>query len=341
VNDKSDDTQAGPVGGVKPSPRLFQKWSRAQFWRPEEGAALAFGLDPTEVVEARPHDHTRLVAPDPAQHFASLARSSVARGDLEEEAHPADFLEWAESVELAFHDMWTTSINPRVPVGPDGKLENVRETMTRVSKFIEQRDALIEEWALAPSWTLREGACLANNMHPYLLSEHGTLPSKLPGSARVNRLIKFALRAMRQFKLQSDPTPAVFIAWSESVGFPFDAKWIEIVGEPSIDAEPARPSTREPAPTPNSDIDSPSANRTPAQGLGTRPRETMLKLIIGSAIGGYGYDPRMRKSEVPGSIAADLEALGIRVTAETVRKYLDDGAKLLSPDALKNYFKDD
>ena len=52
MNDGRDDTQARPVGGVKPSPNLFQKWSRAPYWGPEEGVALAFGLDPSRVVEA-------------------------------------------------------------------------------------------------------------------------------------------------------------------------------------------------------------------------------------------------------------------------------------------------
>jgi len=104
-------------------------------------------------------------------------------------------------------------------------------------EFIERRDELIKLWALAPTWTLREGACLANNVSPRLLSEHGNFPRRHPAAERVNRLIEFALRSMRQFKLSTDPTPAVFIAWSEGVGFPFDAKWIEVIGKPRIPAE--------------------------------------------------------------------------------------------------------
>ena len=105
-------------------------------------------------------------------------------------------------------------------------------------EFIERRDELIKLWALAPTWTLREGACLANNVSPRLLSEHGNFPRRHPAAERVNRLIEFALRSMRQFKLSTDPTPAVFIAWSENVGFPFDAKWIEVIGKPRIPAGP-------------------------------------------------------------------------------------------------------
>ena len=120
------------AGGVKPSPNLFQKWSRAPYWGPEEGVALAFGLDPAKVVENRPYDNPRLKAPDPAPHFAGLARRAVSQGDLEEQARPSAFLDWAEGVGLAFHDTWTS-----------------------------ERDELIEKWALAPTWTLEEGAMTA------------------------------------------------------------------------------------------------------------------------------------------------------------------------------------
>ena len=62
MRDKRDDTPPQPAGGVKPSPALFQKWSRAPYWRPEDGVALALGLDPSQVVEARFYDYLAGVA---------------------------------------------------------------------------------------------------------------------------------------------------------------------------------------------------------------------------------------------------------------------------------------
>ena len=237
MSDGRDDTQARPAGGVKPSPDLLQKWLHAPYWGPEEGVALAFGLDPSRVVEARQNDRPRLKAADPAPHFAKLARRAVSQGDLEEEAQPSAFLDWAEGAGLIFHETWTLTLNPRAPVGPGRAWETGRSTMKRVNEFIEQRDELIKLWALAPTWTLREGACLANNVSPRLLLEYGDFPRRHPAAERVNRLIEFALRSMRQFTLSTDPAPAVFIAWSENVGFPFDAKWIEVIGNPCIPAE--------------------------------------------------------------------------------------------------------
>ncbi len=102
-------------------------------------------------------------------------------------------------------------------------------------KFIEQRDELIGNWALAPTWTFEEGACLANTLSPHLMWRHENFPRPHHAAESVNRLLEFARRACRQHQISSHPTPAEFIAWSEGVGFPFDAKWLEAIGEPRVD----------------------------------------------------------------------------------------------------------
>lgn len=58
-------------------------------------------------------------------------------------------------------------------------------------------------------------------------------------------------------------------------------------------------------------------------GLSTKERITLLKLVIGMAIKGYGYDPAASKSSVPKEIADDLSKIGdLDVSDDTVRKYL-------------------
>ena len=341
MSDGRDDNQVGPVGGVKPSPDLLEKWLHALYWGPEEGVALAFGLDPAEIVETRPDDNPCLRAPDPIPHFAEIARCAVSRGNLEEYAEPSAFLDWAESAGITFHEFWTLMLNPRVPVGPGRTWETARETIKRVSEFIERRDEFIRNWALAPTWTLEEGACLANNVSPRRMSGRENFPRPHPAAENVNRLLEFARRARYKRQISNILTPAAFIAWSCRVGFRFDAKWLETIGEPRVDDGPAIRAAMDPISTPNPAAEPTQTPPIPEQEPGTRTRETMLKLIIGLAVDGYGYDPRSRRSEVPGSIANELSALGIPVTAETVRKYLDEGAKLLSPSALKNRFRDD
>lgn len=120
MSDGRDDTQARPAGGVKPSPDLLQKWSCSAYWGPNEGVALAFGLDPARVIESdiAGYHEPYLRARDPAPHFANLAHRAMAMRHLEHRARPSDFIAWAETVGLAFHDDWTSTLNPRISAGP-------------------------------------------------------------------------------------------------------------------------------------------------------------------------------------------------------------------------------
>ena len=98
---------------------------------------------------------------------------------------------------------------------------------------------------------------------------------------------------------------------------------------PQAEAVPAHPQYQAEGSTPK-----PMKLKPPvAENIGTKERETLLKIIIGMAIGGYGYDPLGRRSEVTGekdgSIHFDLESQGISVDADTIRKYLNEAKQLL------------
>ncbi len=56
--------------------------------------------------------------------------------------------------------------------------------------------------------------------------------------------------------------------------------------------------------------------------LATKERNTLLKLVIGMAMRGYGHDPASLKSDAPKVIAEDLASLEIGLEPDTVRKYL-------------------
>jgi hypothetical protein len=64
----------------------------------------------------------------------------------------------------------------------------------------------------------------------------------------------------------------------------------------------------------------------PVPELGSRERDTLLKLVIGMAVAGYSYAPTAARSEVPAEIASDLAKQGISVTDDTVRKWLKTAA---------------
>jgi hypothetical protein len=64
--------------------------------------------------------------------------------------------------------------------------------------------------------------------------------------------------------------------------------------------------------------------------LGNRERETLLKLVIGMAIGAYGHNPAAKKTDTVTQIVDDLARAGAPLSDETVRKYLKEAASLLS-----------
>lgn len=63
--------------------------------------------------------------------------------------------------------------------------------------------------------------------------------------------------------------------------------------------------------------------------LDVRERDSLLKLIISMAVGGYGYDPTAKRSSTVSSILEDAEKLGLIVSDETVRKYLKEASRII------------
>ncbi|MCP3055853.1 hypothetical protein [Aurantimonas marianensis] len=78
-----------------------------------------------------------------------------------------------------------------------------------------------------------------------------------------------------------------------------------------------------------SELEAAIADGTGKSSGATRERESLLKLIIGMATGGYGYDPMAARSPIPADIATDLQTHGVSLSEDTIRKYLREGAELL------------
>lgn len=68
--------------------------------------------------------------------------------------------------------------------------------------------------------------------------------------------------------------------------------------------------------------------------LATTERNTLLKLVIGMAVAGYGYDAKANKSPIPKQIADDLSERGLNVSDDTVRKYLKEAASAFLPESM-------
>jgi hypothetical protein len=88
--------------------KLVVEWARAPYWGPEEGAALAYGLDPKAVVRGSTagYDRPSLDGPTEARHLRDMALRAIDVSTLDERADPFEFLTWARSVGVEFHADW-------------------------------------------------------------------------------------------------------------------------------------------------------------------------------------------------------------------------------------------
>lgn len=70
--------------------------------------------------------------------------------------------------------------------------------------------------------------------------------------------------------------------------------------------------------------------------LGKRERDTLLKLVIGMAVRGYGYDPQAARNSATTEIAKDLEGLGMPIDSDTVKKWLNEAVDTVLPGDTQN-----
>lgn len=71
-----------------------------------------------------------------------------------------------------------------------------------------------------------------------------------------------------------------------------------------------------------------SANPVSEKVLTTTERNSLLTIAIAAAVDGYGHDPKSKKNSAPREIADSAVRLGLKLTDETVLKYLKEAAGL-------------
>jgi hypothetical protein len=165
---------------------------------------------------------------------------------------------------------------------------------------------------------------------------------KVPDPGR--HFLSLAERARRDGQLPWPVTPSNFILWAEGVGLSFDSAWHEAVaGRADIPASASpkdlaisahdETGAREDA-TYNSDL---SGNETSnrSEMLHPKVRTSLLKLVIGMAIGGYGFNPRSARNDATKDISSDLERSGVPLDRDTILRWLREGSELLPSDALE------
>jgi hypothetical protein len=207
-------------------------------------------------------------------------------------------------------------------------------------------------WSRASYWTLDEAIALSlgkepGEIDPYLLLDHAHSQQFAKDYVRRRDLI---VRA-KNIKELSDPTrPHKFVDWANRHRIELPQELVQEVrdSEPIVDWKAKLDVVASALGTTSNFVDealsqllrerdrlSSEIDRLSTQsrerGISSRERETMLKIIIGLAIGGYGYPRSGQRSAVPKELANDLEELGIKVSDDTIRNLLNEARDLLPP----------
>lgn len=175
-----------------------------------------------------------------------------------------------------------------------------------------------EKWRHVPDVRLWEGVALSLDIEPDQvdINEHGWMAGQIAfhESAMFKDRIFVAGRNLSSEGaleptsiVMGDPSRCAvrlrqFAEWALSLGWRVPPEFSALAPKPS-----------------ETGATGVSGAEKPLEGKG---RASALKLILGMAIGAYGYDPKAGRGPVPKQIADDLLLSGITLTDETIREWL-------------------
>jgi len=204
-------------------------------------------------------------------------------------------------------------------------------------------------WVKMSYWTLNDAAALSLGRDPKIASwdkvESYTKVS--PFAEEYEKRREIILRASLMKQLSDLMPPHVFLAWAKrmQIELPlgllnaFNSLGIQVADWKTLyDSEKrVTEAYKEHVAALEADIKAlkelprETAKAKTEKPLNPKERDSMLKLIVGMAIGGYGHDPKALRSSTASEIADDLIRNGLEMDKDTIRKYLNQGREFLPP----------
>jgi hypothetical protein len=226
-------------------------------------------------------------------------------------------------------------------------------------------DADFNHWSRAAHWTLDEAVALSLGKNPEVVNWKALEPYQFTSRFVIQyaRLRDLAQRALPWNQLFDPVHPGIFIGWAHRNEIPFPQEledavqrrgnhiinWkaaydelkklydvvvadLEKTRKNDIDAIRLVGAQRDEALARLHEIEASKPGApllTPDQNLSTREKESLLKLVIGMAVGGYAFNPNAKRSDQTAEIASDLAKAGVPLDADTVRKWLRTASEIL------------
>lgn len=226
-------------------------------------------------------------------------------------------------------------------------------------------NADFDHWSKTAHWTLDEAVALSFGEAPEVVNSPAlrTFQNISPFAQRYARLLDLARRAASWGNLYDPVLPILFIKWAKQndIEFPaalaekvlarsgnytdwkqeyekLEAKYHQQVGDwKKVFAE-----QNELIATYKSRIDSfisefeqvraqsaAASDAPPEKPQSPREREGMLKMIYAMAVGGYGFDPTSKRSNLVPDIVGDLTRQELSLSDDTIRRYIKAACELL------------
>ncbi|MFN3252310.1 hypothetical protein [Roseibium album] len=184
-------------------------------------------------------------------------------------------------------------------------------------------------WAKLSFWSPDECAALSLGRDPRVANwdaiKEYTKTSEFAEAYEARREIFVRAEAMGQ--LSTSTVPSVFLTWANQMQVSVPEELVAAVRELETLISDQKPNNH-----PEQKRQQQSEKTLQEKHIATRERESLLKLVIGMAIGGYGYDPKASRTSTAKEIVSDLQQRGLSLDEDTVRKYLKEAKGLLPGD---------
>lgn len=212
-------------------------------------------------------------------------------------------------------------------------------------------------WSKMAHWTIDEAVALSFGKAPEFV--HWQAVSKYlqlsPFAVGYQRRRELAIRSVQWKQLYDPVLPTIFLAWAKRVEIDVPAAliqevakrdriadWKSMYDEMKAAFEEGEKTWREVDGAKDRtiaaleqrvrELEAELTSQPPDKPLGAKERDSLLKIVIGMALEGYKYDPKLNRSAVPQEIADDLAKQGIPMDVNTVRKWLKHAAEFLPGD---------
>lgn len=199
----------------------------------------------------------------------------------------------------------------------------------------------VDHWSRVAYWTVDEAAALSFGKNPLEVTS-----DRVRNLSHSNRFASEYLarldileRAQTMHQLSYKTSLTRFLAWIEHTRFPMPEALVDAakaIHRPEVDwkAEYQKLHSEMMNRADESSLGAELGSTAQAKidngnSLKTRERESLLKLVIGMAIKGYAHDPAKGRTNTASEIAGDLLMLGIPLSDDTIRAYLQEARELL------------